>query len=274
MPRALPSLLLLLTLVLAPASALAQERGGGKEGGGPPAGPTEDGAELILKLEVAMEGKGDLDMIDKLCRRIQDFAKTSKDQIQIDTLATMLHKALKKRDMLLKLKILETLGVLQSPKSTKVLKRYAFVKAKKDDAVKLKAVAVAAIAKYRDPKNIAKLGDAMKSRDMTTARNAIKGMEHYRNAKGKHRKKIAELLMKRLAGERPSAGGQGSGNISAEQTARWNKLAPVIVSSMQAITRETTISELENWQDWWKENKNSRKVWRDKKPEDEDEEEA
>ena len=135
------------------------------------------------------------------------------------------------------------------------------------------AVAVEAIAKYRDPKNIAKLGDAMKSRDMTTARNAIKGMEHYRNAKGKHRKKIAELLMKRLASERPSAGSRPGVNVSAEQTERWNKLAPVIVSSMQAITRETTISELENWQDWWKENKNSRKVWRDKKPEDEDEDE-
>ena len=273
MPRALPSLLLL-TLVLALAPVLAQERGGGREGGGPPAGPTEDGAELILKLEVAMEGKGDIDLIDKLCNRIQDFAKTSKDQVQIDILATMLHKALKKKDLLLKLKVLETLGELQSPKSTKVLKRYAFVKVKKEDAVKLKAVAVAAIAKYRDPKNIANLGDAMKSRDLTTAKNAIRGMEGYRNAKGKHRKKVAELLMKRLAGERPSGGSQGSGNISAEQRERWNKLGPLIVSAMQAVTRETTITDIENWRDWWKENKNSRKVWKDKKPDDEEEEEA
>ena len=271
MPRSPLLLLLLLFLVLAPASALAQAGEGGKEGGGKPAGPTEDGGELILKLEVAMEGKGDLDMIDKLCTRIQDFAKTSKDQIQIDTLATMLHKALKKRDLLLKLKVLETLGELQSPKSRKVLKKYAFVKARKDDAIKLQARAIVAIAKYADPKNIAGLADAMKSRDVNTARNAIRGMENYRNAKGKYRKKIAELLMKRLAGERPSAGKQGGGSAGAEQMARWDKLAPVIVSSMQAITRETTISELANWQDWWKEYKNSKKIWRDFKPEDEEE---
>ncbi len=274
MPRSPLLLILLLPLVLAPASALAQAGESGKEGGGAPAGPTEDGGELILKLEVAMEGKGDLDLIDKLCNRIQDFAKTSKDQIQIDTLATMLHKAVKKRDLLLRLKVLETLGELQSPKSVKVLKKYAFVKAKKGDAVKMKAAAVKAIAKYADPKLIGGLGDAMKSRDLTTAKNAIRGMEHYRNAKGKYRKKIAELLMKRMAGERPSAGKQGGGSAGAEQQERWAKLSPVLVSSMQAITRETTISELENWLDWWKEYKHDKRLWKDKKPEDEEEEEA
>ena len=51
-------------------------------------------------------------------------------------------------------------------------------------------------------------------------------------------------------------------------------LGSMIVSAMQAVTRETTINDIENWRDWWKENKNSRKVWKDKKPDDEDEEEA
>ncbi|MFQ5845748.1 MAG: hypothetical protein ACE5JG_12250, partial [Planctomycetota bacterium] len=69
MPRPLACLFLLLPLLPVAAPAAAQEGGG--EGGPPPAG-----ADLIRKLGQALEGKGALDRIPRLCPKIQDYAKS------------------------------------------------------------------------------------------------------------------------------------------------------------------------------------------------------
>ena len=78
-------------------------------------------------------------------------------------------------------------------------------------------------------------------------------------------KQVAELLMKRLDSEYPTA--SSGGNISAEAQERWGKLQEIIVKSLQAVCRETTIIDIENWREWWKDNKRNAKRWKDPKKE-------
>ena len=53
------------------------------------------------------------------------------------------------------------------------------------------------------------------------------------------------------------------GNVSAEAQKRWQVVAPVIVDSMQSICRDTTIADVDNWRQWWKENRKNRRTWKD-----------
>ena len=105
--------------------------------------------------------------------------------------------------------------------------------------------------------------DFTKHRSVAVAKAAYACFRHYGPAKGKGRKGIAEILMKRLSAEKPAAG--QSGKVSAAQQERGEKLEKVIVASMQAICRQDTINDIENWREWWKENKRNREVWKDKK---------
>jgi hypothetical protein len=67
--------------------------------------------------------------------------------------------------------------------------------------------------------------------------------------------------MKRLDMEYPSSGGQGNKSVSAEKQARWTEVSPAMVGSMKALCREATINDIDNWREWWKENK--KKPWKD-----------
>ena len=50
-----------------------------------------------------------------------------------------------------------------------------------------------------------------------------------------------------------------------EAQKRWEQLSPVIVQSMQSICRQPTINDIENWREWWKENKKDPRAWKDEK---------
>ncbi|NJN14242.1 MAG: hypothetical protein HC813_00850, partial [Planctomycetes bacterium] len=53
------------------------------------------------------------------------------------------------------------------------------------------------------------------------------------------------------------------GTVSAEQQERFNQLKSSIVASMQALCRQPTINDVENWREWWRENKKRRDAWKD-----------
>jgi hypothetical protein len=115
-----------------------------------------------------------------------------------------------------------------------------------------------------DPRQIDPIGDQCKNRSLPVAKAAYEAFKHYGTAKGKTRKRCAEVLMKRLEAEKPSSGGQqGGGSVSQEAQERWQQLANVIVSSMQAVCHEPTINDVENWREWWKENKRRAGAWKD-----------
>ena len=114
-----------------------------------------------------------------------------------------------------------------------------------------------------ESRNINKIGDMCKAKSKHVAKGAYTAFQSYGTAKGKTRKKCADILMKRLSMEAPSSGGQGGKSVSAEKQERWAELQPIIVASMQSITREVTINDVENWREWWKDNKGASKAWKD-----------
>jgi len=210
----------------------------------------------------------DVGSIDMLMKSVIEVGQTSKSSEEVDPIAKELAKSFKlaKGNLGVERKILRAMGELRSKKSLGTLKRWAFrKKAKSEQEQELQAEAVGAIAMLRDPRLVDKIGDVTKSRSVTVAKAAYVSFKQYEPSKGKVRKKIAELLMKRLSAEKPSQGSQGSGNISAEAKERWQKLERAIVESMQAICRQDTINDVENWREWWKENKKNARAWKDKK---------
>ena len=73
--------------------------------------------------------------------------------------------------------------------------------------------------------------------------------------------------MKRLEAENPYSRGKNSNAAVAGEAAkkRWAEVQPPVVTAMQAVCHESTINDLDNWREWWKENKKSKTVWKDKK---------
>ncbi|MHC4579018.1 MAG: hypothetical protein ACYTED_16615 [Planctomycetota bacterium] len=229
-------------------------------------GGAADPGRLLTELTAANTAK-DVAKISSLLSSIAEVGKSSKDEAAVDALAKELGHSFKacKGNWGSLRKITDTLGELRSKNGTKVLKRYAYAKKPRDEEHEtLQARALLAIGKVADPRQIDRIGDQCKQKSLIIAQAAYETFKHYGTAKGKVRKKCAELLMKRLDMEYPSSGGQSNKTVSQEAQERWQKLANVIVASMQAVCREPTINDVENWREWWKENKRSSSAWKDK----------
>jgi len=222
---------------------------------------------LLTELTAANKAK-DAGKVGTLLKGITEAGKSSKDQKIIDALAKELGVSFKvcKGNWGTLRGIADTLGELRSKNSLSKLKRYAYQKKARDDnheSIQIRALL--AIGKLADPKQIDPLGDQCKSRKLRVAKAAYEAFKHYGTAKGKTRKRCAEVLMKRLEAEKPSSGGQqGGGSVSQEAQERWQQLANVIVASMQAVCHEPTINDVENWREWWKENKRRAAAWKDR----------
>ncbi|MHC4958610.1 MAG: hypothetical protein ACYTGN_09550 [Planctomycetota bacterium] len=200
-----------------------------------------------------MKANADKDVlaIQGLLKDISEIGNTSKDAGEVEPIAEQLVVSLK---------------IAKAKKGEGLLKKLAFKKKFKDeDEEKRQVAAVEAVAKMRNPKLIGKFGDLSKTRSVEIAKAAYASFKNYGTSKGKVRKSCAEILMKRLEAEKPSAG--QSGTISAEAQERWKKLESTIVSSMQAVCHQDTINDVENWREWWKENKRNAKAWKDPKKE-------
>ena len=229
--------------------------------------PPPDAIKLLADITKANADK-DTGHLDLLLKSIRDLAESSKDQEVLDQIAAELIKSLKvaKGNFGTQRSIVEVMGALRSKKCLSTLKKQAFRKKAKDvEEQALQACALLSIGKYRDPKMIGALEDETKNRSLPVANAAYEAFQQYGASPGKVRKQVAEILMKRLDSEYPSAGKQGSGATSAEAQERWKKLQETIVKSLQAVCRETTIIDIENWREWWKENKRNAKLWKDKK---------
>jgi hypothetical protein len=226
-----------------------------------------DGAKLLNDLTVANAAKkpGDIGL---LLDPIADFAKSNKDTKLAEGLAAELGTSYKlcKGNWGQLRKIMAALGELRAKKGLNVLKRVAFQRdPDSEDEATLQAAAIDAIGMYRDSRYISKLEDQCKSRNNVVAKAAYAAFRHYGPSRGKTRKKIAEILMKRMEMEYPSSGGQSGATVSAEKQERWRELSPVIVQTMQAICRMPTVNDVENWREWWKENKRHSDAWKDDK---------
>jgi hypothetical protein len=161
-------------------------------------------------------------------------------------------------------KIVLALGEFRSKKGASTLKRIAFQKnARSEDEESLQAAAIDAIAMARDPRYLNGLAEMCKHKSRLTAKAAYRAFRHYGPAQGKTRRKVAQILMKRLDMEYPSSSSGKS--ASQEKQDRWAELSPVIVETMQAICRIATITDIDTWREWWKENGDKAKTWKDAK---------
>jgi hypothetical protein len=228
--------------------------------------------KLLADLQVANASK-DATQIGFLLKKIKELGQQAKDATEVDPIAKELLNSLKvcKGNQGTLIQILKTMGELRSAATAGALKRRAFKKKAKtieDEAVQ--ATAIVALCKLRDTKHINGIADMTKSRSNIIAKAAYEGFREYGSCKGKVRKNIANIIMKRMDAEYPSAGGQGSGKVSRVQQERWGQLSPVIVKTMQAICRQPTINDIDNWREWWREFKGDRKAWKDPKKTDGD----
>ena len=95
-------------------------------------------------------------------------------------------------------------GRLRSKKGIAALKRIAFQKkVKSDRKASLQAKALVALARSVDPKQIAAFKDQAGNRNAVVAAAAYKSLGMYGTASGKTRRRVAEILMKRISGEFP-----------------------------------------------------------------------
>ncbi|MGH7162475.1 MAG: HEAT repeat domain-containing protein [Planctomycetota bacterium] len=268
-----------LALLLLGWFALAQEEGGKEEGqeeeGGeeaaeegeegkpeaekPPPAPG-DGAKLLTDLAAANEAKDPL-KVAGLLPAIGEFGKTTKNAAEADALAEELVKSLAFKDDDVKSKVVQTLGELRSKKAAGALKRIIAKKTKDEREEELVAKAVLSLGMLADPANLKDFEDAAKNRSVPIAKAAYEALKRYGTAKGKVRKDVAEMLMKRLDAEYPSSGGQQGKSVGEEAQKRWTAVSGLIVASLQSVCRQTTITDVENWREWWKENK--KKPWKD-----------
>jgi len=230
----------------------------------PPAVPS-DPAKILSELTLANLAK-DITRIDLAAKEIALWASGAKDAVMADSLAKELAESLKaaKGNWGTLNAIMKALGELRSKEGAKALKRHAFQKKYKDEnEEKLQAAAIVGLGKSADPKDIGGFEETAKSDSMIIAKAAYEALGSYGAAKGKVRRQCAEVLMKRLEMEFPSSGGQGGKSVSPEKQERWTDVSPAMVASMKALCREPTINDIENWREWWKENKKSAKPWKD-----------
>ncbi|MHC4952423.1 MAG: hypothetical protein ACYTGZ_00910 [Planctomycetota bacterium] len=250
-----PTLLVLALLLLATAVPAQDES---KE---------PDPAKILNDLTAANAAK-DVTMISGLLDGISHVGKTAKDNKLTDPLAKELVVSFKlcKGNWGTLRKILDAMGDLRSKKSLSLLKKTAFQKkTKSEDYEKLQIHAIAALGAYQESKLIDPIGDQTKHKSTKVAAAAYAAFKNYGASKGKVRKKVAELLMKRLESEYPFSTSPDGNAPGAEAQKRWGELQKPIVASLQAVCHETTINDIENWREWWKENKKSSKTWKDKK---------
>ena len=228
-----------------------------------------DTAKLLNDLTAANAAK-DVTQISALLPAITDAARRAKDVKLLDPLAKELVTSYKlaKGNWGTMRKTLDALGELRSKKGLSLLKKVAFQKkAKNDDYLKLQIHAIAAIGKFGESKLIDPLIDQTKNRENKIAIAAYETFRHYGIAKGRTRKKVAEELMKRLEAENPysTSSNSNAGPVGEEKKKRWTQIQKPVVTSLQAVCHEDTINDLDNWREWWKENKKSRTVWKNNK---------
>jgi hypothetical protein len=229
-----------------------------------PAAPV-DPAKLLSDLTLANAAK-DVPRIDIAAKEALAWAKSAKDETLVEGIAKELTESLKaaKGNWGTLNTIVEALGDLRSKEGAKALKKYAFKKDAKDEAEeKFQANAIRALGKLADPKEIAAFEEVSKSDSKAIAKAAYEALGSYGTAKGKVRKQCAEVLMKRLDMEYPSSGGQGGKSVSAEKQERWGEVSPAMIATLKAICRDATINDIDNWREWWKENKKNPRVWKD-----------
>jgi len=107
--------------------------------------------------------------------------------------------------------------------------------------------------------------DQCKNRETKIAEAAYQTLANYGVAKGRDRKAVAEELMTRLEAEYPWHTAKDASAPGEAAIKRWETLQMTIVKSMQAVCHEPTINSVPNWREWWKEMKDDRDTWRDKK---------
>jgi hypothetical protein len=232
-----------------------------------PEGPVADPAVLLKDLTAANANK-DSTAIGLLLDKIIQYAKTAKDEKFTDPLGKELVTSYKVADgnWGTMRKILDAMGELRSKKAESMLKKVAFQKKVKDEQQEeLQINAIAAIGAYASSKQIDPLIDLSKSQNTKIAVAAYAAFKSYGVAKGKDRKKVAEELMKRLESENPYTTSSSGNNPGEDAIKRWGEVQKPIVTSLQAVCHEATINDLDNWREWWKENKKSKKAWADKK---------
>lgn len=225
-----------------------------------PAAPPGDPVKLLSDLQAAIAAK-DVAKVGALCKPIADVGKSGKSGEEIDALAEELSKGLGFKEADVRGEVLKALTELRSLKASGPLKKYIGRKVKGDREEELVGQAIDALGSAADPGEVDFIADMMKEQSIYIAKGACGAFKHYAKAKAKVRKQIAELVMKRMEGEKPSSGGQSGGKASAEQQKRWDALSPLLVGSMQALCRQPTIADVESWREWWKENK--KKPWKD-----------
>lgn len=258
-----------------PAGEGAPPEGGGAEGGGdeeeeegekkpPPAVVPSDPNKIVADLTLANAAK-DVGRIDTAAKEALAWAKGgAKDEESADKIAVELSDSVKvaKGNYGTLNVVVEALGDLRTKEGLKTLKKIGFQKKAKDaQEEKLQGIALVGVGKFGDPKDVAAFEEASKSDSVVVAKAAYEALGFYGPAKAKVRKQCAELLMKRLDMEYPSSGGQGGKSVSAEKQERWNEVSPVMVATMKSLCRESTINDIDNWREWWKENK--KKPWKD-----------
>jgi hypothetical protein len=229
----------------------------------------EDPMKIISELTLANAVK-DGGRIDIEAKKALSWAKTAKpeDAATIESMAKELGesvKAVKGNWGTLKT-IVEALGELRSKEGAKTLKKLAFKKEAKDQQEEdVQALAIVNLGKLADPKEISAFEEISKHESKTIAKAAYTAFGSYGTSKGRIRKQCVEIMMKRLDMEYPSSGGQGGKSVSAEKQERWTEVSPAMVASMKALCREQTINDIENWREWWKDNKKNPKAeaWKD-----------
>jgi len=229
-----------------------------------------DPKKILGDLTLANAAK-DTTGIDVAVKEALAWSKGPKDETLVEPMATELATAIKhsKGNWGTLNAIAEALGELRSKDGAKTLKKLALKKEAKDESEeRLQATAIVALSKYADTKEIEAFGEMGQSKSVLVAKAAYTAFGSYGTAKGKVRRTCAELLMKRLDAEFPSSGGQGGGGgVSKEKQERWAEVSPAIVTSMKALCGPDTqtLNDVENWREWWKENKKNPKAsaWKD-----------
>ncbi|MHC4222650.1 MAG: hypothetical protein ACYSUN_01550 [Planctomycetota bacterium] len=223
--------------------------------------------ELVLRDLAIANRQLDRTRIASLLESIREIGHATRNPSVVDPLARELTKSLKvcKRDGGTQLDVVHALGELRSKPGAAALKRLAFrKKVKKEREAALQAAAIQALSRMQEKSFVRGFIEQAKSRNLLVASAAYDSLASYSEAPGRLRKEITEFLVKRLALEYP-AYSQSSGKwISEEKQQRWREVSPRIVASLQAVTGESSISAVDDWNMWWNENKSRPKAWKRK----------
>ena len=227
-----------------------------------------DAAKVLADLTIANKAK-DLGKIGRLMKSVEAAAKVEDaDRAVLDGISKELKTSYKlsKGNWGTLKKIVKLQGELRSKNGVSFLKRIAFQKEATDDNhAALQMLAIDAIGKLADARMVRNFEDLCKNRNKEVAKAAYASLRHYASSNGKTRKKVAALVIKRMSMEKPSSGGQGGKSVSAEAQERWAALQPIIIKTLQGICREPTIASVDNWVEWWGENKGRSPAWKDEK---------